>query len=461
MTMRTLLASACQRSPRALALREGPLSFTYEALAEEVDRRVNAWDLVSLGPGQRLAIRGGTLLAQALALHACWRVGLVPLPVHSRLSAIECAGILDRLRPAALLDLDRNPIALERRETVNPAQSGEAAVLLTSGSAGFPKAVPITEAMLDAHVTASARRLGEEPEDAWLAPLPLAHVGGLTVLVRMARAGGAAILAGRFDELQILAELERSTLVSLVPTMLHRLFRFDAEWGAKRCPRLRAILLGGAPAPPALHEEARRRGLPVLSTYGMTETCSQIATVPREEARAGVIAARPLEGFALRITDADACGEGRIEVRGPAVFAGYLTCEGVDRGSFDGEWFRTGDLGRLDAEGRLIVTGRADEVLITGGENVHPSEVERVLATHPGVRDVAVGGRPDAEWGQRLVALVVRDARVTSEALEQWCRASLAGFKIPRIWRSVSEIPRTASGKIRREEVDRLCREDD
>jgi O-succinylbenzoic acid--CoA ligase len=223
------------------------------------------------------------------------------------------------------------------------------------------------------------------------------------------------------------------TLVSLVSTMLHRL----RDAGLSEAPALRAALLGGGPVPRDLLEWAAESGLPVLQTYGMTETSSQIATLGAREAltRKGS-AGRPLPGVELRI---DAGGE--ILVRGPMVSPGAIGDDG---------WLHTGDRGRRDEDGFLYVEGRIGDTIVTGGENVMAAEVEDALRSHPAVADAAVVGRPDAEWGEAVTAFVVLEAEVENAELIGHCRARLAAYKAPRAIHRVDELPRNAAGKVRR-----------
>jgi O-succinylbenzoic acid--CoA ligase len=218
-------------------------------------------------------------------------------------------------------------------------------------------------------------------------------------------------------------------------------------------PSLRAVLVGGGPIPEPLLARARARGLPVLPTYGLTEAASQVATAaPGDADRPAGSVGRALPGITVRIGAADTEGFGEILVRGPTVMAGYLgraddTAAGLRNG-----WLHTGDLGRLDDEGRLTVADRRSDLIVTGGENVYPREVETVLLAHPAVREAAVYGVTDPEWGQRVAAAVVAraDATLDGEALRAWCGERLAAFKVPRAIALVAALPRTTGGKLQR-----------
>jgi O-succinylbenzoic acid--CoA ligase len=302
-------------------------------------------------------------------------------------------------------------------------------VLHTSGTTAAPKPVELTYGNFRASAAAAAAHLPPDPGDRWLCVMPLFHVGGLSILTRSAIYGTCAVLHERFDAAAVRESLEsgEATLVSLVATMLFRL----RDAGLERAPALRAALVGGGPVPRELLEWGSERGLPLMATYGMTETCSQIAT-----AAAGELRARPLPGVELRIG-----AGGEILVRGPMVSPGAPAADG---------WLHTGDRGSLDARGLLQVEGRIKDTIVTGGENVAAAEVEEALLSHPAVADAAVAGRPDPEWGEAVTAFVVVAGQVDDAELVAHCRARLAGFKVPRAIVRVDEVPRTASGKVLR-----------
>jgi O-succinylbenzoic acid--CoA ligase len=299
--------------------------------------------------------------------------------------------------------------------------AGTLAVIFTSGTTGEPRPVCLTRSNFEASARAGAAVLGVAPEDRWLCCLPVHHVAGFSIFTRCA-IFGATVVVEEFNPVRVKELLESGevTLASLVPTMLARL----RDAGLERAPEVRGILLGGGPIPDELLRWAREAGLPVMPTYGMTETCSQIATGAPGERRA-----RPLPGVELRIAD-----DGEILVRGPMVAA-------------DG-WLHTGDRGRLTEDGLLEVDGRIDDLIVTGGENVAAREVEDALLTHRGVSDAAVLGIEDPEWGRAVTAFVVSD--VSGEDLLAHCRGLLEPFKLPKLIVRLDELPRTASGKVMR-----------
>jgi O-succinylbenzoic acid--CoA ligase len=329
---------------------------------------------------------------------------------------------------------------------------------LTSGTTGEPKAVRLTVRNVLASAVASTFRLGLDRAETWHVALPLHHVGGLTPVLRMPLYGMTVVLRESFDATAVAADIERYdvTATSLVPTTLDRLL--DATSGALGAS-LRAVLLGGAPATEALLDRCADRDVPVYPTYGMTETASQIATATPAEARAnpGTVG-RPL--FWTEVTVRDEAGDerppgevGEFVVAGPTVTPGYLGDRTAD--PFDEHGLRTGDVGYRDADGRLWVIGRTDDLIVTGGETVAPAAVAERLRAHPDVADAAVVGLPDEEWGERVGALVVprAGASPTPDELDAHCRETLAGYKVPRTFAFAERVPRTDSGTVRRDAV--------
>jgi O-succinylbenzoic acid--CoA ligase len=372
----------------------------------------------------------------------------------------------------APLDAGRSDIA---RAEISPAADAPLrertdpgdplAIVYTSGTTGAPKGAVLSYSNFWWSAMGSALNLGVHDDDRWLAPLPLFHVGGLSVLTRSAIYGTTAVLNDGFDAERVSAALEDEgiTIVSLVPTMLHRLLEVRGDRPSPRS--LRCVLLGGGPAPRALLERCAALGVPVSQTYGLTECCSQVATLaPRDALRKLGSAGRPLYPNEIRVVtdtgnDPPPGEGGEILVRGPIVTAGYWNRPDATERAFEHGWLRTGDFGTLDEEGYLYVLDRRDDLIVTGGENVYPAEVEGVLLAHPCVAEAAVIGESDAEWGQRVVAVVrlVEGAdREVVDQIQAHCRAALAAYKVPREVR-ISEVPlpRTASGKLQRHSLRR------
>jgi O-succinylbenzoic acid--CoA ligase len=405
-----------------VALHTEERSYSYAQLAQLTAQRMAALAPM-LRPGAVHPVLGSNTLETLLTLYALLELQIPALLLHPRLTAAEQA--------------------VEREATAHAAATlpaDAAAVLYTSGTTGRPRGAVLTRAALLASAQASAGNLGWQPDDCWLLAMPVARVGGLSIVTRCLAARRTVALAPAFDAslLPQWVERWRVTQLSLVPTMLAMVLDAHPEWTAP--PFLRVALIGGAAASPALLARAAARRLPIVVTYGCTETCSQVVATPYAQrfdpTACGV--GLPLAGVQLRIED------GHILVRGPMRMAGYL---GEARLSAD-DWFDTGDLGELDAQGGLHLHARRADLIVTGGENVYPAEVERVLEACPGVHAAAVFGVPDETWGQLVAAALVTGPQPPDdEALCAHLAMHLAPHKRPRLVCAVPALPHTAAGK--------------
>jgi O-succinylbenzoic acid--CoA ligase len=337
-----------------------------------------------------------------------------------------------------------------------PELPGSAELLIaTSGSTGEPKNVMLSEANLEASVQASRKLIPLGPGAVWLACLPLQHIGGIIIIYRCAEAGAAVLLHRGFDAAQVMTDMERHavTHISLVPAMLARLL----ESGPPPA-RLKYALIGGGPLSEKLARRAHQAGWPICPTYGMSEAASQVATLASfpPDWREGMVGA-PLLGTSVEIVDENGQptqGEGRIRVRGPSVMTGYANAaREAGHGLSDG-WFVSGDWGYLDERGNLVVLGRHDDMLVSGGVNIHPAEVEGLLLACPGISDVAVTAISDEIWGDRITALVVGE---DMQAVESWCRTHLPSAQRPRRFLAVAALPRNAMGKLERKHLPALA----
>ena len=518
------LAKRAQTTPEALALLIGERRWTYGQLDELAGRLAGYLQAQGVRPGNLVAALLPNSLEYVCLIHALARLGAILVPLNTRLTEAEIAWQLEHVgakwvaageelsmvncqlpivseavwRSADPLTIDYWPLTIDHLQ----------AIVFTSGTSGRPKGAMLTYANHYHSALASAERLGTQADDLWLSTLPLYHVGGLAVVWRSCLYGTAVSLHPRFDLPTINHDLDHNpiTLISLVPTMLHRLLQTRAHWPAT----LRLILLGGAAAPPELIEQAnalpRKLSMvngqlsivneaasspltidnqqltidhsppPLISpTYGLTEAASQVATAtPEEAARKPGSVGKPLPGITVAIVDEQgnplppkAIGE--IVVTGPTVMAGYFNEQripvnseremGNDQSSIVNcqSSIATGDLGYLDEEGDLWLVQRRSDLIVSGGENVYPAEVEAVLRAHPAVENACVVGAPDPEWGQKVAALVqLKPEQSLSETdLLAFCRERLAGYKRPRLLQFAPELPLTASGKLAREAVSR------
>jgi O-succinylbenzoic acid--CoA ligase len=390
---------------------------------------VPALEHVHPAGGDLVAVTLPPSLAWLDLVSEIWDAGAALLPIDERLPAPRRAELIERAGPTVLLD----ETGARRREG-EPVESGITLAVHSSGTGGAPAFAQFDRGAIEAAVSSSSLALGATGADRWLCCLPLAHVGGLLVLLRALVLGAPVAVHDRFDASAVLAEADVA-FVSVVPTMLARLVETGADLSM-----FRSILVGGAHLPADLRSRAERAGARVVETYGMTESCG------------GVV----YDGLPLRGTEVRIATEGEIQLRGPTVMRGYRLGETPSFGS-DG-WLRTADAGEFDANGRLHVAGRRDEVVVTGGEKVWPQAVEAALQAHPRVREVAAAGVPDPEWGERVTVWVVPTDTTkppTLDDLRAFVAEALPRYAAPRELVLVERLPRTASGKVRRADLPR------
>jgi O-succinylbenzoic acid--CoA ligase len=432
----------------------GRTALTYRALYDQAAALAAQLEAAGVAPTDRVGLVGPHTLAFAVALHGIGLAGAaaVPLPVADPASAL--AERLARAQATLCVALPETPAERLRAcqiATGRPCVMGSGAhqkpgpalradahwaleapllVLQTSGTSGQPTQVTLTAGQILMQTFGSATRLGHAVDDVWWDVLPLHHVGGLMIVYRALLLGVSACVPGGFDAAQMARALQdgQVTLTSAVPTMLARMLPLLMQQPPS--PKLRAVLLGGAPTPQALYDEALQAGVPVRLTWGMTEAASGIC-IDWPGARAGVRNAGPPLPFAEVWTDA----EGALHVGGATV----------------AQPFKTGDRGRLCPDGSVQIDGRRDRVIISGGENIAPEEVEAVLLSHGHIVDAAVVGQPDPLWGERPVAhLVALGPQVPNDALVTFCRARLASFQVPTRFVWHAQLPRDAMGKLQR-----------
>jgi O-succinylbenzoic acid--CoA ligase len=352
------------------------------------------------------------------ALEAAWAAGDAVLPLDPIAPGTARAALL------AAMGSDQ------------PVADDVALVIATSGSTGRPKGVELTHAALEAANLAVHARIGQEPDDVWLSCLPWHHIGGLQVMLRARRLGIPLVVHERFEVARFATA--EATITSLVPTQLVTLLDEGVD-----LTRFRVILLGGGAASEELLERARAAKAPVITTYGMSETAGGC-----------VYDGVPLDGVEVDIRPG-----GRIAIRGPMLMTGYRLAPDLTSAALSDGWLVTNDLGQLDAEGRLRVMSRVDDVIISGGENVVAGDVARELRRHAAIADVEVVGVPDRHWGERVVAVVVSHVEPPPSLAElrEWCRPVMPIAAVPRGLVVVAAMPRLSSGKPDRLALRRLA----
>ncbi len=483
--------------PGHIALVVGRSEWTFAELDDEITSAAKKLATLGVQAGDRVAVLLHNGCEMAVLPHAVLRCGATLVPLNVRLSEHELAWQLGDSKPRLLFVDERTydqgvnaareysgirVVSIDRRDTEHDSENtfdrvaeadvelrlvhdGDAvlAIIYTSGTTGRPKGAMLTVSNFWWSAIGSALNLGTRSEDKWLACMPLFHVGGLSILIRAAIYGITAVVQDGFDETAVNAAIDKGvTIVSVVAVMLERML---VQRGGDLYPAtLRCVLLGGGPAPVSLLERSSSMSAPVIQTYGLTETCSQVATLsPQDAASRHGAAGRALYPNEVRIalqpggTPGDRAGE--IVVRGPVVMAGYFGQPDATARAIEDGWLRTGDIGLVDGQGYLYVLDRREDLIVTGGENVYPAEVEDALFSHPSIAEAGVIGIIDEKWGQRVVAIArladgADEAAHDAPALASWCRARLAGYKIPAEFRFVTDpLPRTASGKLRRGEL--------
>ncbi|HET7628934.1 MAG TPA: o-succinylbenzoate--CoA ligase [Bacillales bacterium] len=477
-------------TPERMALRCGETEWTFAELRERA--RSTAGELASRGAreGERAAVlmRNGLPLAEII--HAMPYAGLTLVPLNTRLTVSELAyqvkdaevsmlicdetnadkaadicGIEDGIDVVTYRELSgivEEPPALNEQLEMDAIHS----VIYTSGTTGYPKGVMLSHANHWWSAIGSSLNLGLDRNDRWLAAVPLFHVSGLSILMRGVIYGIGVVIHESFDAARANRDIieQRITIMSVVGAMLSDMLE---ELGDRSYPdTFRCMLLGGGPAPRVLLEQCKDRTIPVYQTYGMSETASQIATLGPEYMLSKLgSAGKPLFPAELKIV-ADGKelpnGEvGEIVVKGPNVTNGYLNREADTNETIQEGWLYSGDLGYLDEDGFLYVLDRRKDLIVSGGENVYPAEVEAALLAHPEVADAGVTGVEDARWGAVPVGFVVMKAGAVfdEEQLLADCCGRLASYKVPRRLYEVPHLPRNASRKLLRRKLPDLRNE--
>ncbi len=450
----SVLEAAREYPTRDCLVVEGRV-WSYAEVADRVRGAIADLRCHGVSPNDRVALSPGVDLDSALGLFALFELGCPVVLLHRRLTDAERAVILEETQPVHVIGkaVPRDAVTgASDRQPVPPDRC--LAVVYTTGTRGKSCGAILSRRAFVASYDAHSANLGWTPADRWLLTMPPAHVGGLSILTRCLIARRCVVLGPEpFDASQVIEALgaQDVTLLSVVPTMLRRLLACEEpRWEAGAA--LRAVVVGGAPFPDALREEALDRGIPVLATYGCTEACSQVTTQrPDQSGQLG--SGTPLQGVKLRIE------RGEIQLSGPTLMDGYVGDDDPDSTWTADGWFRTRDGGELRTDGQLVVAGRIDDLIVTGGENVAPLEVEAALESVAGVIGACVFSMPHEEWGQEVVAGVVIEPSAFDRAtLGQRLAEQLAPYKRPKRISVLDSLPLNRSGKIDRRRVKSLCK---
>ncbi|WP_028783544.1 o-succinylbenzoate--CoA ligase [Thalassobacillus devorans] len=460
---------------------DGGSSLSFLELHEQSKQYAACFEEQGIKIGDHVAVLSSNRLEMVIALHGLSYLGAVAVLLNTRLTDEELAFQIKDAEVSCLITEDnfyvKGEAAIQKAglaycpivqyHLINSHKSSPDAIrkeiildevftiIYTSGTTGSPKGVQLTYGNHWTSAISSALNLGLSQTDKWLICLPMFHVGGFSALIKNVVYGMPVFLMERFDEHIVNHAIKKSgvTIVSVVSVMLQRLIE---DLRDERLPEhFRCMLLGGGPAPKPLLERAKDRAIPVFQTYGMTETASQIVTLsPKDALRKLGSAGKSLSTAWLEI-DAPRGEIGEIKVKGPMVTKGYYKREEATAEALSDGWLATGDLGYQDEEGFLYVVDRRKDLIISGGENIYPAEIESVLSGMEGIVEAGVTGIEDSRWGQVPAAFVVTEQEILLNERDVlcYCRDLLAGYKCPKEVHFVEKLPRNASNKLLRREL--------
>ena len=462
-TIDKIIRDRARITPQRIAIDEGGRTWTYADLDARSDELAQG-----LAHGDRVSTLTGNSGEHVALMFACAKAGAILHPISWRLAPAEVAFQLDDAEPAVFLIEDEHralgEAALELA-SVRPAleltsntvlqghvsDSDPLLLIYTSGTTGKPKGALLTHANCFWTNLSFDLATGIRPEDVVLQVLPQFHCGGWNVQSILAWWKGAKIVLERgFDPKRALELIESARITSLMGVPANYLFMSqEPRFAETDLSSLRLVVVGGAPMPVALLDVWAARGVEIVQGYGLTEAAPNVLCLPPEDARrkAGY-AGKPYPYVAC-----DLSAEGELLVRGPNVFPGYWRNDEATTDAFRDGWLLTGDTAERDDEGNYRIRGRLKDMVVSGGENVYPAEIEAVLHEHPAVADAAVIGVPDEQWGEVCAAFVVAESPVSEDELREHCLAQLARFKVPKSFTFVDELPRNSMGKIQKSEL--------
>ncbi|MET3575312.1 o-succinylbenzoate--CoA ligase [Bhargavaea ullalensis] len=459
-------------SPNRTALSCGEERWTFREVAGEAKQMAGKLRSLGMKEGDRVALLLESGPRAVFLIHGALLAGLELVMLNSRLTEAELAYQIADSAAVSVIASDglaakagvraipASRLAALEAAAFTPAsvwaEDRTVTIMYTSGTTGFPKGVRQTVGNHFASAMASVLNMGLAEEDVWLCSMPLFHISGFSILMRSLLYGMEVRLQPKFDETAAAREIADGsvTRISVVSATLARLLNRLEEEGLRASDRFKTMLAGGGPVPVPYIRRAQALGIPILQTYGMTETASQTATLSAEDAvhKEGS-SGRPLFFSRIRIDGAKAPGdEGEILVSGPNVTPGYVG-RFAERAALQDGWLHTGDIGRIDKEGFLYVLDRRSDLIVSGGENVYPAEIEQVLLAHPSVMEAGVIGMADEQWGEVPAAFIVAKSAVTDEELRDFCAERLAPYKLPKKFTFTGSLPRNASNKLLRRQL--------
>ncbi|MGE7841635.1 o-succinylbenzoate--CoA ligase [Lysinibacillus sp. NPDC093712] len=460
-------------TPLRSALTYEGQTWTFQQLNELSLKRARQLSAMNIKQGQRIAIMGPSTPALIVMMYACMHLQCEMVMLNRRLSQAEIAYQLEDSQAEVVLVADEDVAKLPphmsyhvftaiengAEQSVDIAKEWSlnqtTSIMYTSGTTGFPKGVRQTVGNHQASATASVLNIGLQADDVWLCAVPLFHISGFSILVRSLLYGNKVQLYEHFNVDAIAQNIMAGdvTHMSVVAVTLERILNTLELNNAVASPRFKLMLAGGGPVPVDYLKRANALHLAVAQTYGMTETSSQTATLASEDAMKKIgSAGKPLFFNQIKISAPNGQGEGEICIRGPHVTPGYIG-RFAERSSTEEGWLHTGDIGYMDEEGYLFVVDRRADLIISGGENIYPAEIESVLLAHPAVQEAGVCGIDDDKWGQVPIAFVVLKEQMAIEILQQYCEKKLAKYKVPKQFIIIDELPRNGANKLLRRKL--------